>query len=380
MASTTLPFIVIEMTPPPFVNFDLEVYTPSGTKYGSYNGAGGTESLQLGTQLGLWKIKVYRVSGSGVYSLHLSMEGEREACPFVYVWNGQQYIIDNNLLPTSPKSNGTDVEDYYKLEQIPIPKHQRTLFSSYSLQISEFENEHSYLDQVKLMAVDHNPAVNIAVTPSGEIITYKQPTPPISCIDNHGNNRLNEIIQMDGNISDPATFFYGNRGDSLILDFGIVNTEVTKLILRSDMKCENPNMDPPCCIEVQILNNSEWQTVAVIAPREYWAIEAVNLAPYITLGQDLKVRLYWTLPHRLDYVGLDTSPPDQIKIISVPSIQVIHSTQGDVTAKLLFNDQNYAELTPNEQINLTFILPNNPPTQTRTFILYTEGHYYTITR
>lgn len=378
VASATLPYVLIEMTPPPFVNFDLEVYTPSGAKYGSYNGAGTTESLQLGTQIGLWKMRIYIKSGSGVYSLHVSMKGEREACPFVYVWNGQQFIIDNNILPTSLKSNGTDVEDYYKLEQILIPKYKGTLFSLYSLQICEFENEHSYIDQVKLMAVNHSPDCKIAVTPNGEIVTYHKPSPPLSCIDNYENNRLSEIIKMDGNISDPATYFYGNKGDYLILDFGVVNSENAKLILRSDMECENPNMDPPCCIEIQVLNNGEWSTIAIIAPREHWATEAVDLSPCITANQNLKVRLYWTLPHRLDYVGLDTSPPHQIKIISVPSIQVIHSTQGDATAKLLFNDQNYAELKPGEQITLTFMIPNNPSTETRTFILYTEGHYHTI--
>ena len=379
VTSTTLPFVLIEMTPPSFVNFDLEVYTPNGVKYGSYNGAGTTESLQLGTQIGLWKIRIYMVSGSGVYSLHLSMKGEREACPFVYVWNGQQFIIDNNILPTSLKSNGTDVEDYYKLEQVLIPKYKGTLFSLYSLQIREFESEHSYIDQVKLLAVDHNSDFRIAVTPNGEIVTYNQPTPPLSCVDNYGNDRIKEISSMDGNISDPTTYVYGNKGDYLILDFGVINSENAKLILRSDMKCENPNMDPPCCIEAQVLKNGEWQTVAVVAPREYWAVEAVNLTDYINADQDLIVRLYWALPHRLDYVGLDTSPPDQIRISAALPIKAAHSNQGDITAKLLFDDQKYAELTPGEQITLTFILPNDITNKTRTFIFYTEGHYLTVT-
>jgi hypothetical protein len=378
VTSTTLPYVLIEMTPPPFVNFDMEVYTPSGVKYGSYNGAGTTESLQFGTQIGLWKIRIYTVSGSGVYSLHLSMKGKREACPFVYVWNGQQFIIDNNILPTSLKSNGTDVEDYYKLEQILVPKYKGALFSLYPLQICEFENEHSYIDQAKLLAVDHSPECKIAVTPNGEIVTYHQPSPPLSCIDNYGNDRLSEIINVDGNVSDPTTYFYGNKDDYLILHFERVNAEYAKLILRSDMKCEDTSAYPPCCINVQVLKDGEWQTVAVIAPREYWATEAVDLSAYINVGQDLVVRLYWTMPHRLDYVGLDTSPPDQIKITEASLIKATHSNQEDVTAKLLFNDQKYAELTPGEQINLTFVLPNKSPNKTRTFIFYTEGHYYTI--
>jgi len=53
-----------------------------------------------------------------------------------------------------------------------------------------------------------------------------------------------------------------------------------------------------------------------------------------------------------------------------------HSTNGYVTFKLLWNDQVYAELLSDEQIELMFILLNTE--KTRTFIIYIEGHYETI--
>jgi hypothetical protein len=371
--------IEIKLYPPYQVDFDLYLYDPGRNLTAwSENRGDAVESITYtADSSGYWFIKVQHVAGWGFYNLSISVE-RREACPFLFVWNGHEYVIDNNLLPAFPKNNMTDAEDYYKLEQNLIPSFQGKIFSLYSLQIGEFENEHSYIDQVKLLAVDHNPDFRIAVTPNGEIVNYWQPLPPISCVDNYGNSRLSEILHPDANISKPATYFYGIKGDYLILNFGRINAEYAKLILRSDMKCQDTSIYPPCCIDVQILKNGEWQTVVVIAPREYWAVEAVNLTAYISADQDLMVRLYWTLPHRLDYVGLDTSPPDQIKITEASLIRATHSNQEDVTAKLLFNDQKYAELTPGEQINLTFVLPNKPPNKTRTFIFYTEGHYYTI--
>jgi len=291
-------------------------------------------------------------------------------CPFVSLWDGSDFVLDNNVLPKAEWSNGTNVEDYYKLEKTLIPKNGK-----YSLVLSEFESEHSYFDQVKLMAVDHESDVNIAVTSNGEILTYKNPTAPISAIDNNGSNRLNEISLMDGNVSDPATYFYGQAGDYLILNFGQVNSDSAKLILRTDMK---KNIMDEKCILVQVKDGSGiWQTVEVLVPRAYWSIEAVNLSPYVVQGQDLTVRLYWNYHHRLDYVGLDTTPQASYEIRTANQVSAVHSTQGDVKNQLQESDNIYTELVPYQQIQLEFTLPNNTK-ETRTCILYTKGHYYTI--
>lgn len=293
-------------------------------------------------------------------------------CPYVYTWDGLRYIMDNNLLPASEVSSGADVEDYYRLEQPLFPIYQGTSFSLYSLQIREFEHEHDYFDQVSLLAVDHKSDVNIAVAPAGEILTYKDPNPPVSCFDNNGTDRLDEILQMDGNVSDPTTYFYGEAGDYLILNFGEVNAENAKLILRDDMK------SMIICIHVQILDDDcEWQTIDTVTPRDYWAIEALSLTEYIPQNSDFMIRLFWTSPHRLDYVGLDTTPQDSFTVRSAPSILAFHSTEGNIRWKLLASDNIYAELTPGQHITLTFILPNNH-NEERTFILYTEGHYNTM--
>lgn len=295
-------------------------------------------------------------------------------CPYVYTWDGNSYVKDNNLLPASETSNGTDTKDYYRLEQYLAAILQGTQSSIYSLQIREFENETDYIDQVKLIVVDHPQGTNIAVTPEGEILTYTNPTSPRSCIDNHGINRLNEIGTMNGNINDLSTYFQGYKGDWLVLNFGKVKGPYAKLILRDDQKCCD------VCINVQILDSSgNWQTVEVLHPRDYWGIEAVNLAAYVQGKSDFKVRLQWTATHRLDYVGLDTSPPVQTKISTVSPILATHSTQGDVRAKLLSDDEQCVKLVSGQQITLTFLVPNTTQAANRDFIFYTNGYYYTTT-
>ncbi|MDI6804820.1 MAG: S8 family serine peptidase, partial [Bacteroidota bacterium] len=68
-------------------------------------------------------------------------------CPFVYTWNGSEYIEDNNILPQSvytPPEEGL-ITDYYQLFKEPIETDR-----TYKLRVGEFEQEISTLDQFKL--------------------------------------------------------------------------------------------------------------------------------------------------------------------------------------------------------------------------------------
>jgi hypothetical protein len=316
------------------------------------------EGFDYNSQFSVDYLKVeYNTGGGGPY------------CPFVSVWDGTGYVADNNVLPASVTSHGTDVEDYYRLEKTPVKRHRK-----YSFLLSEFANDHSYIDRVNLIAIDHEADVRIAIAPDGEILTYKNPTPPISAVDNYGNNRLNEINSMNGNVSDPTTYFQGYPNDYLILNFGQVSSPNAKLILRDDQKKATDE-----CILVQFKNSSnEWQTVDVIIPRAYWSTEGVNLSPYVVQGQELLVRLYWQQPHRVDYVGLDTTQPSDYDIHYGNLISAIHSTQGDVKALLAQSDNQYAEILSGQQIELKFTMSiNSKPA--RTFVFYTKGRYETIT-
>ena len=366
--------ISITMTPPKDANYDLYLYNPYEEEADSSTSAGNaTESISYVTDsAGYWYIKVKRTqwdghSGDGIYKLKLTVTSGGGGCPYVHVWNGDEYVIDNNILPMAELSDGADVEDYYKLEQTLVPQ-----TGKYQLLISEFESEHSYLDQIKLLAVDHDSEVNIAVAPDGEILTYKNPVAPLSAVDNNGTNRLDDISFMDGDISDPATYFYGELGDYLILNFGQVNSDNAKLILRDDMKT------PWECIYVQVMDEGEWKTVAVANPRSYWSIEGFDLSSYVEKTQDFLVRLFWAEPHRLDFVGLDTTKQEDYELHEANLVSATHSSQGDVKVLLQESDSIYAELTSSQQIQLKFTLPNNSK-QARTHILYTKGHYYTIT-
>ena len=284
-------------------------------------------------------------------------------CPFVYVWNGMQYVIDNNLLPGSETSEGADVEDYYRLEQALVPQKGK-----YSLLISEFEQEHSHFNQVKLIAVDHESDVHVAVSPTGEILTYRSPHVPILAVNRNGNSCLDTVSEIDGE------YYEGNDGDHLVLDFPDLDiSDGAKLVLRTDLLPVRMKWS----IRIQTHNSEgEWETVAEVHPRVNWATQIVDLSHCLPDADDeLKVRLYFTANHKIDYVGLDTSKQSDIRVRYASLVSATHSKKGNVKLELLKDDDMYADLFPSEQIRLAFALPKNSRDST-TFIIYLKGYYH----
>ncbi|MEM3699925.1 MAG: hypothetical protein QXL57_03550 [Candidatus Bathyarchaeia archaeon] len=290
-------------------------------------------------------------------------------CPFVYVWNGTHYVIDNNVLPAAEDSGGLDVNDYYVLHQPLTPTFQGAYHAIYSLKLCEFGQEHDYIDRVRLFAVDHAVGVNVAVSPYGEILTYANPASPTTAVDNNGIDVLSLLNAMDG------SYYQGYNGSYVTLTFaGSDVSNGAKLVIREDGPVRK------CPIHVQVLNVSGyWENVATFYTRHYWTTDVINMTGCLPDAEGkMRVRLCFVDVDRIDYVGLDTSPQAEIQMQEAYLVSAYHSQEGLVTLKLLCNDNIYAELTPQQQIKLTFILLAQP-NETRTFIFYAEGHYYTIT-
>jgi hypothetical protein len=130
-------------------------------------------------------------------------------------------------------------------------------------------------------------------------------------------------------------------------------------------------------IRIQTHNlEGEWTTVAEVHPRVNWATQIVDLSDYLPdVNEEVKVRLYFTADHKIDYVGLDLSKQADTNVRYATLVSGTHSKEGNVKLELLKNDGAYAELLPGEQIRLAFALPKNPK-DARTFIIYVKGRYH----
>jgi len=150
-----------------------------------------------------------------------------------------------------------------------------------------------------------------------------------------------------------------------------LKSTTTSLMVDKGFEPENPT---------QTLNETgEWEDAAILRTRNCWSTTIVDLADYLPSPEGtVKIRLYMTGVHKIDFVGLDTTVGQEYTIMEATLFYAEHSESGKVTLKLLKSDDKYAELLPGEQIRLYFILPNKPADKNRSFIIQIEGHYYAI--
>lgn len=301
------------------------------------------------------------------------------SCPYLNVWNGWQYALDNILLPRLESCPG-EVVDYYMLQNPLVP----VAGGLYRLLINELENEHSFFDYVELVAVDHPSNVNVAVNPNGEILTYAYPHPPVSAITDRHRNVKRLLEAVDEN------YYEGDKGSYITLNFGdeLDASQSAKLVIRSDAV---PQARSP--IEIQTMNETgDWQTVATIYTRDYWSTDIIDLSEFLPDPKgSLKVRLCFVSNDKVDFIGLDVSPNITINSRSAQLISATHRKSGDPTINennmesdvkplLLHDDDVNAELLPGEQIELAFALQEKEAEANLVtdFIFISRGYYYTL--
>ena len=96
------------------------------------------------------------------------------SCPWVFTWDGNNYVKDNDIYSVARYTSG-EYTDYYALNK-PL----KLTNGNYLLRIEEIQFEESYSDFYALKAVDHAPGVavapddkgNIYVDGQGEVIEY----------------------------------------------------------------------------------------------------------------------------------------------------------------------------------------------------------------
>ncbi|MHA1582843.1 MAG: hypothetical protein ACTSYM_10190 [Candidatus Baldrarchaeia archaeon] len=282
-------------------------------------------------------------------------------CPYVYVWDGKQYLIDNNILQESEYSNGEDVEDYYMLRVVPKPRNK-----TYSILIREFETEHSYIDVAKLLIIYHFPGTYVIVDSSGKIVAYRNITIPISCINDNGEDILRLI-----NATNDGYYYTGRPGNYVVANFGKIDASGRpKLIIRGNAYIKSPT------IYVQVIDETgNWINVTKISTRKFWSYKIINLPEDLLDSGELKVRLCFTSTHRIDYIGLVTEEINNYTVREAHLIKAIHSVEGNVKSKLKNEDGIYAEIESGDQIRLEFKEFCNCKFENKTFVLYTKGHY-----
>lgn len=323
-------------------------------------------------------------------------EDPTASCPFISVMDEfGNYQIDNNILPQSEDEPGNQVvSDLHILRNEP----QKDIDGIFRLQISEWEQEHSYIDHIALLRLPVIDGIEYATTIDNKILRYV-PIHAITSCESNGYDCTDQLQSIDQHILSKQP------GDTIELEFkGVQDTNQLALLLNAagrDRAIIQPTVStswiqsiinkvvPPALgimsmeksIHVEIKDQSgNWQKVKILHPRELPAnSEVLDLGSLDLTSDTLNVRLTWTGYHSLDSVQLVqveslTQQPEQLTLTSAT-----HNSDGDVMNLINETDEQYAELIPNEEINLGFIdnvqQDNN---QDYIYVLKSTGYYYSL--
>ncbi len=306
-------------------------------------------------------------------------------CPFVYRWDGTNFIEENNLLPESTDyARATlDVVDNYMF-QAPLAE----VNGSYTIQLNENWTERTNFDEFRLITVDYPPEYTgiIDIDEFGQIETANDTVAPEYAFDNEGGNQLWMVGTWD-NIA-----YEGLWNDTLTMNFDIdqdiinpklvVRHKTDALMVKPNIYWPNPLDDPnlKCSIHVQIYEDG-WVDVGTIPARVNWVTDIVNLSTvsdYLKLGGE--IRFYITGRHYIDYIGLDVSDEQvqfEVSYLVPVSVQYEGIDNAEMVSRVLASDGSYLQMNPGQRINIRFpYIPNE--SRNRAFALMVSGHYYTI--
>jgi len=171
-------------------------------------------------------------------------EGPPGSCPYLYVWNGKNYEFITDFLDVTALGVWADENNYLLLDSdecIKIDGNRiKPRDGMYLMQLTQELNEIVYLDELKLLAIDHPADVDIHPNesfifsppfPEFHIYAVKNARPPVSAIDHKGNDILAAISKRDRIYPDVQPLDYLGMAEehSVILDLG--NLSKAKKIL-----------------------------------------------------------------------------------------------------------------------------------------------------
>ncbi len=305
-------------------------------------------------------------------------------CPYIYVWSGSEFKKENTILAKSEDTLHFKKENAdFCLLTLPLALTEE----NYKLQIKEFENEHSYIDYLSLVSIDYAANKKIGVASDGKFYFYSNPRPPISCIDNLGQDCLSKVLKED------TLYFESNYRGYLILNYGVLDDFKGFKKPLSEGGGGDPLPDPPkedCyfnkpvpgpvvsqgnILTVEAFADNAWVPVNKLYPRARPGVTLVEFSDYIKPGEELKIKLSWEKGYKANQLAYYDFDSTGFVLNRIPLSSAYHSVEGEVTSMLAKDDNIFAELEPGEWIDLFFpYQPLNPEVK-RGFALIARGYY-----
>lgn len=363
------------------------------------------------------------------------------SCPYLYTWNGERFGFYTDCLWSAPlglllaegQVAPSRAWEYLRIDGDRLKERD----GCYPLQITEELWEAIYLDEVRLIAVDHpaeidiysNEKVGPAELARHKIHTVRGPRRPIGARDQQGRDVLDRIGRRDGKYvkAFDRRFVFGLTEDHFVeLDFGDlgrprqVTLFLTGWIRPSGTSMnvaisQNPGLKPPAPPSLWVPDaGGEWREALPYMgfPGGKTKTIAVDLSG-VFLTEDYRVRIatnmeiYWDeafitvdetpaevrqtplrlVDANLHYRGFSLrAPGDEYgpehydydrpsTDVKWPAMRGNFTRYGDVRELLTKSDDLLAVLGAGDEVSLRFAVPDVPlpPGWKRDFLLYNVG-------
>lgn len=299
-------------------------------------------------------------------------------CPWLFSWDGTQYVKDNDIFSLSPSSLASTgiFRDAYRLEKPLV-----AVNGKYKLKMQELDNDETTMDYVSLVTVDHAPDVNIAPDDNGNIYAYRPANllKPITAISDLGVNVLGLIDSPNDTGFDAFSEQY------VTVDFGAVAiNNGARLVIRMKGLTDGAYKNMPFVgapgLSIQYLNSSNvWTEAGRLKARFNWSTGAFEMSAHLPDFQgETKVRLYsisfGAKYHTIDFVGIETGV-EPTKKVAVNTLSLATLYGKNIITSLNSTNNQTVQLYPSNHIPLEF--DNNIPltgTDIRDFVFITDGN------
>ncbi len=174
-----------------------------------------------------------------LFALELTIQ--EGSCPFLYAWDGKQFRFVTDILGAAPLglplAEGRYIDaDPEEIVWIGNEQSFPARNGKLQLQITEELREALYLDEAKLMVVDHEPGTEVHSTdkllpgkpfPKGEVMTLHAEHPLLRAETFEGNDVTHQLQKVDDDRVSPRVMSPQLRGmaepHGLVLDFGVLD-------------------------------------------------------------------------------------------------------------------------------------------------------------
>jgi hypothetical protein len=220
------------------------------------------------------------------------------SCPMIFTWNGREFQFITDVLGVAPLGASAGDGTYFPVDhdeyiQIPagalVPIHVRELAGPggpavpvYEIRITEELREVAYLDQIRLIAVDHPAEIDIFTNdkfkappfPEFRLFGVTKRLYPVSARDHHGRDVRPALLAADRVYPDGFTRDYAGVAElhTLDLDFGHAAPDNRAVLIMSGwvdwadgstfLGVSQEDPDGLVFPSVQVKDaNGEWRTV-----------------------------------------------------------------------------------------------------------------------